>query len=604
MDANARSLPLLGRGRAHLASVGETYAQHMHFALAVGCLLVMAGIACLAHALLPGLFQDKASKAVARLHAAFERRAEAEPAFIAQSDAGGLLILLLLSFAVALMPWLGGADVGISASMSLLALGVPVAALRGAATGEDEDEEDLSSAPPALRAGAHARGRDMPAADIAIIGAGFSGTMLAAQLARAGGPRIALIECRDMPARGAAYATSHPNHLLNVRAARMSAWPDDPGHFARWLVERGLGGPYDFAPRRSYGVYLEEQLAAAKAAAGDRLSLITAEAVDVAGRAVLLDDGRRISADTIVLALGNLPGTAAGALASLPPGLYWPDPWRGGLVDGLGAEDTILLLGTGLTMIDTAIALADAGFAGRIVAASRRGLLPRSHEESQPPAVPHGYAPGLPLTRQLRAVRARAAAIGWRAAIDELRPSTNGLWQGASDEERARFLRHLRPWWDVHRHRVAPAIADRLRLLTVADRLIVRAGTLAGAEPRPEGGARVALRLRGSSYCDRFDVARIVDCTGPASDLTGTRLLRNLVAKGLIRPDPQRLGLDTDAAGTALAADGSPSHGLYALGPLTRGRAFEMTAVPELRVQAAALARALEARLAEVSAGT
>ena len=272
MDSKARSLPLLGRSRAHLESVGESYAGHMRFALAVGCLLVVAGIACFAHALLPGLFRDKASKAVARLHAAFESRTGTEPAFLAHSDAGGLLILLLLSIGVALMPWLGGADVRISASMSLLALGVPVAALSAAADEDEEDEEDPWSVPPTARE----RGGNLPPVDIAIIGAGFSGTMLAAQLARAGGPRIALIERRDEPARGTAYATDHANHLLNVRAARMSAWPDDPGHFARWLVARGLGGPHDFAPRRSYGVYLEEQLAAAKAEAGERLNVITA----------------------------------------------------------------------------------------------------------------------------------------------------------------------------------------------------------------------------------------------------------------------------------------------------------------------------------------
>ena len=75
---------------------------------------------------------------------------------------------------------------------------------------------------------------------IAIIGGGFSGTALAVQLLRRSGGPVTLIERSGAWGPGLAYGTRCDRHLLNVRAERMSLFPDDPDHFTRWLAGAGL----------------------------------------------------------------------------------------------------------------------------------------------------------------------------------------------------------------------------------------------------------------------------------------------------------------------------------------------------------------------------
>jgi uncharacterized NAD(P)/FAD-binding protein YdhS len=436
---------------------------------------------------------------------------------------------------------------------------------------------------------------------VAIIGAGFSGTLLAINLLRHDGPRATLIERAPQAGRGVAYSTAHAEHLLNVRAGNMSALPDEPDHFTRWLAGRGLES--GFAPRAVYGDYLAGLLDEAKARAGDRLTILEGEAIDVVpdadGAAVMLADGRAIRADTVALAPGNLPPLVPPGLdiEALPPGCYVSDPWAGDLDAGLGAEDIVLVLGTGLTMVDVALLLDARGFTGRIVALSRRGLTPRAHaadvlwaKRSERP-VPAARA-------MLHDVRARAAAIGWRAAVDEMRPFTQGLWQAMPIAERQRFLRHVRPWWDVHRHRIAPHVATQLERMQREGRLEIVAGRIIGGGGDAGGeGGQAWLRYvpRGDVEERRLAVRRIVNGTGPQGDLTRTAepLLRALRDRGLIQPDPLRIGLDVDQESRAIDIAGASSDRLLVLGPMTRGAFWEIVAVPDIRRQAWSIARRL-----------
>jgi len=298
---------------------------------------------------------------------------------------------------------------------------------------------------------------------VAVIGAGASGTIQALHLLRAGVERVTLIERGREPGRGTAYGTRRPEHLLNVTARRMSVYPDDPGHFARWYAERG--GAEDYAPRTIFGDYLTGLMADCRA----RLQMLSGEARDVQARdgsqEVVLADGRDLAADAVVLALGNLPPAPLAALPAEDLGAcYIQDPWFGGLSEGLADNDVVLLVGTGLTAVDAALTLDATGFRGRIVALSRRGLLPRPHLKRETVATPRADYPSsaVPL---LRDVRRRAAEIGWREAVHEVRQVVQPLWARATPEDRRRFLRHLRPWWDVHRHRIAPAVAERLETM-------------------------------------------------------------------------------------------------------------------------------------------
>ncbi|WP_174291145.1 FAD/NAD(P)-binding protein [Sphingomonas bacterium] len=434
---------------------------------------------------------------------------------------------------------------------------------------------------------------------VAIVGAGFAGTLQAINLLRHDGPRAVLIERTARPGRGVAYGAAHPSHLLNVRAGNMSAFPDDPGHFVRWLEARGVAEPAgSFVRRTVYGEYLEQLLTAARRDGADRLEVVSGDVVDVIVTDTVelrLADGGSITADAAVIAVGNLPphdppGLDAGALSSAR---YKADPWGSTTAEGLSDDDVVMVVGTGLTMVDVALMLDARGFRGRIVALSRRGLLPRQHEppvawsklDERPPTVASAL---------VRDLRTRAAAIGWRNAVDELRPFSQAMWANASDAERGRFLRHLRPWWDVHRHRLAPDVATRLAAMRDSGRLEVVAGkTLAFVER--DDGIAVTWRPRGESAPRTTLVQRIVNGTGPQGNLSRTDepLLRALVGRGCIRPDAAHLGIDVDPRAATVAADGTASERLFAIGPITRGAFWEIVAVPDIRGQCWDLARRL-----------
>ena len=434
---------------------------------------------------------------------------------------------------------------------------------------------------------------------VAIIGGGFSGTLLAVNLLRHDGPRATLIERRPHTARGVAYAAAHPDHLLNVRADNMSALPDDPGHFARWLEATHGDAIKGFAPRLVYGDYLDALLAETVARSAGRLRVVQAEAIDVAaaddGMHVALATGETIAADHVVLAPGNLPPhTPAGIDPSaLPAGSYAADPWSADIAADLAPDDVVLVLGTGLTMVDIALLLDARGFRGRIVALSRRGLLPRPHADGVPktqrPERPEPTAIGL-----LRALRARTGEIEWRAAVDELRPYTQSIWRAMALPEQKRFLRHLRAWWDVHRHRLAPSVWSRIAAMREAGRLDVGAAKLIDAV-RDGDHVRVRYRPRHSDAIETLRVRRIVNGTGPQGDLTATQepLLRALTDRGLLRADRLRIGIDVDQDSQTIGADGTASDRLLAVGPMTRGAFWEIVAVPDIRRQAWSVARRL-----------
>lgn len=433
---------------------------------------------------------------------------------------------------------------------------------------------------------------------VAIIGGGFSGALQAINLLRHQGPRATLIERRAEAARGVAYSAAHPDHLLNVRATNMSALPQDPDHFAHWLELRHPELAGGFAPRLVYGDYLGELLDAARRGSPERLDLIRNEAIDLEtageGWRIMLADGSAIEADAVILAPGNLPPHIPDGIdaAALPAGCFAPEPWTGDVAEGLRADDTVLVIGSGLTMVDIALLLDARGFEGRIVALSRRGLSPRAHAPVVPSTLdtrPPPDAIGL-----LRHVRRRSAEVSWRAAVDELRPYTEGLWAAANLDQRRRFLRHLRAWWDVHRHRIAPQVAEKIAAMEADGRLRITAGKL--VDVTGDGnGAMIRYRPRGADDLTSLRVRHIINASGPQGDLLRTQepLLRRLADRGLIRPDPLRIGIDVTQQSETIGRDGELCPTLLALGPMTRGTFCEIVAVPDIRRQTWAVARKL-----------
>lgn len=434
---------------------------------------------------------------------------------------------------------------------------------------------------------------------IAIVGAGFSGSLLAVQLLRRGGS-VVLIERSGVFGLGLAYGTTCPQHLLNVRSGRMSAFPDDPGHFVRWLEasEPHLADPEGFAPRMVYGRYVQALLDDVAADAGDRFRRVSAEVTavraDAVGATVALAGGGEVKADRAVLAIGNRPpDTPDRAFAAVAPDRYLNDPWAPGALDQVKPADEVLMIGTGLTMIDVMLALEAQGWVGRGLAMSRRGLLPRPHDETQAHAAPDPL-PDASVSGRLSAFRQRLTGRHWGEAMDQIRPFNQALWRAAEPAERKRFLRHLRPWWDVHRHRVATGVARAIEAMFDTGQVGVAGGKIVKVEPHG-AGVMVDWRPRGSTDVVHARYDRVINCTGPLMDLSHSNeaLPRQLFDEGVARPDPLRIGLDVDGQGRVLDAQGRANPRLWAIGPLTRAEAWETVAVPEIRGQAAELAERL-----------
>lgn len=445
---------------------------------------------------------------------------------------------------------------------------------------------------------------------IAVVGGGASGTLAATCLLREAAARrlplrVALIDRHGRHGLGQAYSTTHPAHLLNAPVGAMSALADDPGHLTRWAAQVGL--PHDgFLPRSAYGRYLTDLLAAAEWSAqpAARVSRITGQVVAIRrgghGRALRLHlaaDGR-IDADAAVLATGNLPPAPPGPV---PLGhRYIADPWQPGALEAAADGSPVVVLGTGLTMLDVAIALTDAHPRTTVHAVSRHALLPREHHwpraAASVSAVPVICRPTgtVRLTALIREIRAGAAAYPgcWQDIVDALRPHIPRLWQQLPEPDKRLFLRHLARYWEVHRHRVPPGTARRIAALTTAGRLTVHRGHIATASDRPGG---VQVRIDDGGQPTDLAAGWLINCSGPAADITTTAdpLLRHLLSSGLARPDPLRLGLDTDDRGALRDASGRPASDIFTLGPPLRGHWYETTAIPEIRSQAAALPRQL-----------
>ena len=422
---------------------------------------------------------------------------------------------------------------------------------------------------------------------VAIIGGGFSGTILAAQLARRGIASV-LIDGSGRMGRGVAYSTTEPAHLLNVRAEGMSAWAGQPDHFARRFAQEGGDGG-GFAQRRQFGRYLGDILDEAVASGNTEVVHQAAVRASRAGGVwrVELDSGGTIEADALALAVGNQepePLNAFGAAGHRFIGNPWGEKARAAVRELVETGQTALLVGTGLTMVDLVLSLEAAGHRGKTIALSRRGLIPRSHADFEPVPAERGDLPEGELLGLWRWLRRRGGEVGWRAAIDSLRPHSHALWQSLEDAAQRRFLRHARPWWDVHRHRIAPEVARTLAQLIGEGRLEILAGRVISARDTGEV-LEVDYRRRGSRQPQILNVAHAFNCTGPLHSIARTRdpLLRSLFDTGQVRPD--RLGIGLDVDGHSRAGERA-----WALGPLTKGRYWEIIAVPDIREQAAAVA--------------
>ncbi len=458
---------------------------------------------------------------------------------------------------------------------------------------------------------------------VLIVGGGFCGAAVALHLLRDHpglAADIVVVEPRARLGAGLAYGTADPEHRVNVAASRMSPFPEAPDHFDAWLRAQGdpAADPASVLPdgrlfprRAAFGRYVAETLAA-HAGAGGAPALrhlrdhATAARADSAGVEVTLEHGATVRGDVLVLAVGHTAPDLPAALSGLrgSAGLV-ADPWDTARLDAIDREAEFLVVGTGLTACDVVASLRARGQSGRITMVSRRGLLPRARTTL--PVTSFGTfdadpeTTALGLLRRVRRAVADAAAQGrpWEDVIAALREQARTVWNALPIPQRCRLLRHLRPFWDVHRFQCAPQIDALLHRERAAGRVVVRAATPLASRLDADGTPVVTLRPRGTTTTAEHRFGAVVSCVGPGhrSVVATNPVLRALHEAGVLDADPLALGIAVDRQSRVLGADGAANPRVFVAGPLARGQHGELMGLPQVSTQPREVAAGVAALL-------
>lgn len=439
---------------------------------------------------------------------------------------------------------------------------------------------------------------------IVIIGGGFSGTLTAIQLLKKSKDVQVIIINTNYPiAKGTAYSTNSAEHLLNVTARQMSPFSNEPDHFVSWI--RSGNSSYSnsdipFLPRFLYGKYIQELFEPFKT--NKQLQIIEAKATDIQTvekkYSVILDNGQSILADKIVLAMGNfLPANPKIKDPSFFKSKnYFQNPWVQSYLKDIKPNEPILILGTGLTMVDCVLSLIAAGQKGQIYVVSPRGYTPVSHVKSSKYPDFYEEIKESSLLEILKSVRkhikiATSKNISWQAVIDSIRPHVQKIWLRLSQKEKQQFISHLRHIWGVARHRLPVVTYDQLIELKEKGLLEIIGGRI--TDLQEQSSSIVAkIRLRKGKTKELI-VSRIINCTGPQLNFLELKdeLIQNLLSKKFIIADELKMGLQSSIDGRVIEKENKVSSDIYAIGSLLRGVLWETTSVPDIRVQAESIAQ-------------
>lgn len=463
--------------------------------------------------------------------------------------------------------------------------------------------------------------------DLAIVGGGFGGlTAMARALQQRRRWRILVVERYPRSGPGIAYGGCDSHHLLNVPASRMGAFPEDPAAFHAWLerTQPGRFAPSDFVPRALFAAYMDEVVGDALASVGGsapaavgasaRLPLPTfAQHVLVRAEPIkrhvdlLFGSGDAVRAGALLMAPG-LPAARAPWHAfdeEVPLGLLAPDPWAANALQGIAPDAPVVIVGSGLTAIDIVSALRRRGHSGRITLLSRSGRLPLPHADGAATNAEYDRTLLARGAREaLRAVRKaakelRARNLPWQGALDGLRALTTPVWSSWSTRERMRFMTHLRPLWEIHRHRAPRVLLDDLAAQQRSGSLVILQGSVRSLRCGPQGV--IVTVNSGSGLRTDLPAARVINCAGPAQGVRNTvdPLISSLLQSGVATTDDLGIGLHTDIDGRLVGKEGKAQERVYLVGALRRGDLWESTAVPELRMQVAKAVDGIAALLSQ-----
>ncbi|MFL5762817.1 MAG: FAD/NAD(P)-binding protein [Bacteroidia bacterium] len=441
---------------------------------------------------------------------------------------------------------------------------------------------------------------------VVIIGGGFSGMLTAERLLnRSAEVSVTVLNTAHPAGKGIAYDTDHSEYLLNVPAAKMSAFHDQPEHFITWLrskPEYAALHQEEFVPRSIFGKYLEKVFENTLRSA--RFQLVNAKATGITSgnkHDVTLDNGSTVSADFVVLATGNyLPARPKGIKSSLDEiSGYFPNPWDRAAVSDPGNAETVMLIGTGLTMVDCFLGLEKNGYSGKILINSPRGYLPASHTDSG--TYPDFYKElnGSDLLSIFRIVRrhiitAKKQGIPWQAVIDAVRPYAAKIWLDLPMKEKQQFISHIRHIWGVARHRLPPAIHHAISKGIESGKAELLAGRIKEIAAKRDH-FEVSIIAKADQKEIKYTVERIINCTGPRLNFSEPPdlLIEQLQKTGFIVPHELKMGIKASPKGNIIQSDGKASLTAFAIGSLLRGVLWETTAVPEIRMQAEKIAKSI-----------
>ncbi|OQP68649.1 FAD/NAD(P)-binding protein [Niastella populi] len=452
---------------------------------------------------------------------------------------------------------------------------------------------------------------------IVVIGSGLSGTLFTINILRHhhhSPISITVIDKNPPGTLGLAYSTDHSFHLLNVPAFKMSAFPDNSNDFTDWLSKAGYPyDPHSFVPRKVYREYilslLQNELSRKKE--NIHYTYINDSAIDIVPqkRLLLLGSGRQVPFHKLVLAVGNFNP----APLRLPDNDYLRHPayfssaWDNHLANQHSPWEHVLIIGTGLTMVDTVLTLQRSSPDVLITALSNHGYMPLSHERTagyQLEDKPHHDISTLSEALQIvnkHIKKSREQKIGWQAVVDAIRPYTQEVWHNFSYREKKKFLGRLRHIWGVARHRMPPECAEQIHRLLLRQQLFIAAGQIQSINLNASNGFDVFYHEKSTRRNVQLTTNAIINCMGPECNYENLDdpLIKNLLQRGLIRSDELRLGLDCSPGGIIIEKNGAPSPFLFTLGPPVKGILWEITSVPEIRVAALQLAKLVAGKKVE-----
>ncbi|HEY8271599.1 MAG TPA: FAD/NAD(P)-binding protein [Pseudobdellovibrionaceae bacterium] len=441
---------------------------------------------------------------------------------------------------------------------------------------------------------------------VVIIGGGLSGVLVSLELARLPqGPEVTLIEKNpEHLGRGVAYDSHFTHQPLNVIAGGMSLFPDKPMDFVEWLKKNHFKYKHlveqvssqEFIPRKIFGDYVLENLQRVQRQAGGRLQIRIGEAISIVDfgerKKVILHSGHELLADQVILALGNFPPgdlfPEEDSLQKNPH--YYANPWSDKVYSHIEGNENLLLVGAGLTAVDIVLGLILRKFKGKVTLLSRRGRWPLSHDLSHPvfqfaePEIQHPRKMLLWLRQLIR----KNPQVPWPSVMDGLRPFTKKIWIKWSIDEKKYFLKRLKPYWEIARHRIPTKSIFQLKEMKNLGQLELKKGCLLNVQAA-ENGIEVVYRSQNKECRQIFQ--KVINCTGPELNYRKVHcpLIHDLLKRGKIKTDELGLGLECTPEGQILNVQGKIEQGFWCIGPMRKAVLWETTALCELREQASEL---------------